>query len=63
MWEIQPVGGKSHQNGIFLAFFEKMPGGRAVRLAGVVFKSVAGKNFGFGRKAEKLKRPTGTRTG
>ncbi|MCK9428272.1 MAG: hypothetical protein M0P92_06295 [Acholeplasmataceae bacterium] len=51
------------QNGIFLAFFEKMPGGCAVGLVRVFFKSLAGKNFGFRRKAEKLKRPTGTRTG
>jgi len=40
-----------------------MPGGRAVGLVGVIFKPLAGKNFVFGRMAEKLKRPTGTRTG
>jgi hypothetical protein len=51
------------QNGIFLAFFEKMLGGRAEGLAHVFFKSLAGKNFVFGHMAEKLKRPTGTRTG
>jgi len=43
--------------------FEKIPGGRTVGLVGVFFKSLACKNFVFGRMAEKLKRPAGTRTG
>jgi hypothetical protein len=51
------------QNGIFIAVFEKWAHGCAVGLVRVFFKSLAGKNFGFRRKAEKLKRPTGTRTG
>lgn len=61
--DIQPVGGKSRQNGIFIAVFEKWARGRAVELVGAFFKSLAGKYAGFGRKAERLKRLCGTRTG
>jgi len=39
------------------------PGGCAAGLDGVFFKSLAGKYAGFGRMAERLKRPWGTRTG
>ena len=51
------------QNGIFIAVFVKWALGRAVGLVGGGLISLAGKYAGFGRKAERLKRPWGTRAG
>ncbi len=59
----KPVGGKRHQNSYFSIILKNMAGRRLVWPAGMRSKPLAGKNFVFGRKAEKLKRPTGARTG